>query len=60
MNVMLATVVNGRQAVININREAGRNKLISYLIYLFITKPFNCGILQTLPRRLPGVVYVPQ
>ncbi len=34
MDVILATVANGRQAIVDINREAGRNKLISYLIII--------------------------
>ena len=36
MDVILATVANGRQAIVDINREAGRNELINPSIYYLI------------------------
>jgi hypothetical protein len=39
MGAILATVANGEQATVDTNREAGRNKLISHLIYTLILNP---------------------
>jgi hypothetical protein len=39
MDAILATVANGRQTIVDINRKAGRNKLISCSIYYFILNP---------------------
>jgi hypothetical protein len=33
MDVIFATIANREQAVVDIDREAGRNKLISHFIY---------------------------
>jgi hypothetical protein len=33
MDAVLATIANGEQAIVDIDREAGRDKLISCLIY---------------------------
>jgi hypothetical protein len=39
MDAILATTAKGWQAIVDINREAGRNKLISHLIFYLILKP---------------------
>jgi hypothetical protein len=39
MNANVATVVKGGQAIFDIDIEAGRNKLISHLLYNFILNP---------------------
>jgi hypothetical protein len=36
---MLAAIADGRQAIVDMDREAGGNKLISCLIYYFILNP---------------------
>jgi hypothetical protein len=36
MDAIFATIADGGQAINDIDREAGRNKLISFLIYHFI------------------------
>jgi hypothetical protein len=53
LDTILATIANGGQGIVdtNSNREAGRNRLISCLIYYLIlyplkaasTKPFRTG-----------------
>ena len=45
-------------AFVNIDIEAGINKLISYSLYNFFTEPFNGGLVQPLLKRLPEVGYV--
>jgi hypothetical protein len=39
MVAMLATIANSRQTIVDINRVAGGNKLISCLLYYFILNP---------------------
>jgi hypothetical protein len=39
MNAVLATVANGEQVIVDKDREANRNKLISRLIYILILNP---------------------
>jgi hypothetical protein len=39
MDAILATVADGGQAIVDIGREAGKNKLISFLIYYLILNP---------------------
>ncbi len=39
MDAILATIADGRQAIVDIDREAGRNELISGWIYYFILNP---------------------
>jgi hypothetical protein len=39
INAVLAIIADGRRAFVDIGREAGRNKLISYLLYNFILNP---------------------
>jgi hypothetical protein len=39
IDAILATVANGGQAIVDIDREAGRNKLISHLIYYILLNP---------------------
>jgi hypothetical protein len=33
MDIILATIANRERAIVDIDREAGRNKLISHIIY---------------------------
>ncbi len=39
MDAILATIAEGKQAIVDINRDAGRNKLISHLFYHIILNP---------------------
>ena len=39
MDAIVATVVDGEQAIVDINIEARRNKLISHFLYNFILNP---------------------
>jgi hypothetical protein len=59
MEAILATIADGEQAIVGIDREASRNKLISCLIFDFNTKPFDGSLVQPFPQRLPGVGCVP-
>jgi hypothetical protein len=43
MDAILATIANSGQAIVNINREAGRNKLISCSIYYLLLIHFASG-----------------
>jgi len=44
MDAILATIANGRQAIVDIDREAGRNKFISCLINYFILSPLMMAL----------------
>ncbi len=44
MDAILATVANGGQAPVDINREAGRNKIISHFIYYLILNPSTSAL----------------
>jgi hypothetical protein len=46
MDAIVATVVNEGRAIVDINIEAGRNKLISHLIYNFIINPTTAAFLS--------------
>jgi hypothetical protein len=48
MEAILATIANSRQAIVDINREAGRNKLINPLIYHLI---LNASMVALLKKR---------
>jgi len=41
MDAIVATIVDGGRAIVDIDREVGRNKLISQLIYNFIAASYN-------------------
>ena len=41
MDAIVATIVDGGQVIVDIDREVGRNKLISQLIYNFIAASYN-------------------
>jgi hypothetical protein len=41
MDAILATIANGEQAIDDIDREAGRNKLISCLTFTLILNPLT-------------------
>ena len=56
MNAILAIIADDRRAFIVIYREAVEKKLFSHLL-LIILKPFDDGLVQALPKRLPGGVY---
>jgi hypothetical protein len=44
IDAILATITNGVQAIVDINREAGRNILIPCLIYYLILKPLKAAL----------------
>jgi hypothetical protein len=44
MDAVLATVADGERTIVDINREAGRNKLISHLIYTLILNPSRVAL----------------
>jgi len=56
MNAVLAIISDGGRAIVVINREGVE---INYFLVYFIDllKPFGDGLVQPLPRRLPGVGY---
>ncbi len=41
MDAILATIAKGGQAIVHIDREANRNKLITHLIYNLIQNPWK-------------------
>jgi hypothetical protein len=57
IDIVATAVVDGGWGIVDIDIEAGRNKLISHLLYNFILT-FDGGLVQPLPKRLPGVRYV--
>jgi hypothetical protein len=50
MDVVLAIIANGRQAIVVIYREAGRNKLNSYSLCKFILNPSTSATSNPLQR----------
>jgi hypothetical protein len=44
MDAMLATIVDGEQVIVGIDREASRNKLISCLIFTFMLNPLTAAM----------------
>ena len=56
INAVLAIIADGRQAIIVIDREGVEIIIFSFSL-LILLKPFKDGLVQPLPRRLPGVVY---
>ena len=55
MDAILATIVNGGRAII-LKLERQYNFFFSFSLLILI-KPINDGLVQPLPRRLPGVGY---
>jgi hypothetical protein len=56
MNAVLAIIADGGRAIIVIDRE-GVEIIIFSFIFLILLKPFDGGLVQPLPCRLPGVRY---
>ena len=57
MNAVLAIIADGGRAIIVIDREGVEiNYFLSFSL-LILQKPFDGGLVQPLPHRLPGVVY---
>ncbi len=56
MDATLATVADDGQAIVDINREAGRNKLISRLIYYLILNPSMVALAKPFHRGPRGWV----
>ncbi len=56
MNTVLGIIADGERAIIEIIREMVEIKYFSFSL-LILLKPFDDGLVQPLPRRLPGVVY---
>jgi hypothetical protein len=54
MDAILATIANARQAIVEIDREAGRNKLISHLIYYFLLHPSTSALAEPFRRGSQG------
>ena len=59
MDATLAAPANGRQAIVDIDREAGRNKFISCLINYFILSPSMMALADPFCRGSRGGGYVP-
>jgi hypothetical protein len=54
MDAILATVADGVRAIVDIDREASRNKLISCLIYYFILNPKGVALANPFCRGSQG------
>jgi hypothetical protein len=54
MDAILATIANGRQMIVDINKETGRNKLISCLIYYLILNPSTAASAKFFHRGSKG------
>jgi hypothetical protein len=52
----LAIIADGGRAIVVIYREGVEINYFSFIL-LILLKPFNDGLVQPLPHRLPGVVY---
>jgi hypothetical protein len=59
LDAILTTVANGRRLIVDIDREATRNKVIYHLLYHIYTEHFQVSLGQPLPQRLSGVGYAP-
>ncbi len=53
-DVILATIANGGQSFVNINREAIRNELISCLIHYLILIPLKAALAKPFHRGCRG------
>ena len=49
MDAIAATVVNGGRAIVDIDIEAGRNKLISHFLYNEASGVGVCSSMETMP-----------
>ncbi len=56
MDAILAIIANGEQVIVGINREAGRNKLISHLIFTLILNPLMAALSNPFRRGSRGCV----
>ncbi len=54
MDSILATIANGRQAIVDIDREAGRNKFTSCLFNYFILSPSMMALADPFCRGSQG------
>jgi hypothetical protein len=54
MDAILATIANGEPAIVGIDREASRNKLISHLIFTLILNPFTAALSNPFCRGSRG------
>jgi hypothetical protein len=54
MDAILATIADGEQAIVGIDREAGRNKLISCLIFTLILNPLAAALSNPFCRGSRG------
>jgi len=54
MNAILVIISDGGQAIVDMNIEAGRNKLISHLLYNFILNPLIAALSNPLQRGSQG------
>jgi hypothetical protein len=54
MDAILATIIDGGRAIILNFREAVQFVFFSFSLLILI-KPIDDGLVQPLPRRLPGV-----
>jgi hypothetical protein len=50
MDAILATIANGGRAIVDINREARRNKLISHFLYYLILNPLTATLAKPFRR----------
>jgi hypothetical protein len=54
MDAILATVADGRQAIVDISREADKNTLISSLIYYLMLNPSTADLANPSCRGFQG------
>jgi hypothetical protein len=54
MDVIVATIVDGWQAIVYIDIEAGINKLISHLLYNFLLNPSTVALSNPFQRGSRG------
>jgi hypothetical protein len=54
MDAILATIANGELAIVGIDRETSRNKLISHLIITLILNPLTAALSNPFRRGSRG------
>jgi hypothetical protein len=54
MDAILATIANGQRVIVNINREAGKNKLFFHLFYYLILNPSKAASAKPFHRGSQG------
>ena len=54
MDAIAATAVNGGQAIVDIDIEADRNKLISHFLYNFVLNPSMAALPNPFRRGFRG------